>query len=49
MILSGQYSDFLAGRSLTNATVLLRRYQCKREQIDVSKVKELAEASSCLD
>jgi len=48
MILPGQYSASLAGRSLTNATVLLKRYQCKREQIDVSKVKELAGPSFCL-
>ena len=48
MILPRQYSAFLARRSLTNATVLLKRYQCKSEQIDILKVKELAGSSSCL-
>jgi len=48
VILPGQHSAFLAGRSLTNATVLLERYQCKSKQIDILKVKELAGSSSCL-
>ena len=48
MILPGQYSTFLAGHSLTNATVLLRGYQCKSKQTDMLKVKELVDSSSCL-